>query len=262
MGFLIALQIVGLFQVERPHAEGVTVAALRAICSADPRDQRYENNRQTCLSYIQGVVETLDAVQPAVEQTSAVPSGPHVCRPANLRSDQLIEQVISYLSSHQIDDSRPAVSALTDVLAELYPCRATGVSPAGARTTPLEIASPPLPAPATSLQEDREFLVYFPLGGTAIKPSGLAIVKQAIEYAKAAGAKKLVITGYDDTYFSVQRAWDNSRERALSVLALLKSAIKNTEMEVLWRGSADLAVPTPQHVSEALNRRVTIVEKF
>jgi len=119
----------------------------------------------------------------------------------------------------------------------------------------------PPPAPPVAAPAPVMFTVYFAWNRAWIGPEGWAILQQAADVYKSGGHATVQITGYTDTTGEAGYNQRLSERRAAHVAwALAHLGVPQTAMTVIGRGESDLAVPTPQGVPDARNRRVTIVE--
>ena len=126
-------------------------------------------------------------------------------------------------------------------------------------------APPPPPPPPGPLAGPppgaRVFTVYFGWNRSWVGPAGMAVLQQAAAVYRAGGVVTVQVTGYADSTGSPGYNLRLSARRAKHVAYIL------TRMGVPWRtmqiaaaGETNLAVPTPNGVPDARNRRVTVVE--
>lgn len=135
-------------------------------------------------------------------------------------------------------------------------CNALGYPVAGGPVGP----SVPDQPPAAS---QREFIVYFPFNSDEIGPEGEQVVSDALLYAAAGRAKRIVLIGHSDASGSPGANERLSAERAKGVAdALTARGVDPSGLTVAWRGEAELAVATGDGTKEPLNRRVTIMIEF
>ena len=120
---------------------------------------------------------------------------------------------------------------------------------------------PPPPPPAAGAPGARVFTVYFGWNRSWIGPTGMQVIGQAAAAFKAGAPVTVQVTGHTDTSGSASYNQRLSERRAIHVArALNKMGVPPNAIAVAGRGENDLAVPTPDGVREARNRRVTIVE--
>lgn len=120
---------------------------------------------------------------------------------------------------------------------------------------------PPLPPAPMATMGPRVFTVYFAWNRSWVGPEGMAILKSAADTFRAGGVVRVQVTGYTDTSGSVPYNQRLSERRAWHVAQVLnRMGVPREAMSVVGRGEGDLAVPTPDGVRDARNRRVTVVE--
>lgn len=114
--------------------------------------------------------------------------------------------------------------------------------------------APPPPAPT------RLFIVYFDFDKSNLTADGGRIVHEAADTFKKTGSAKIMVTGYTDLAGTQQYNLGLSKRRADTVKgALVKEGVPTAAIVEAWRGKENPAVPTPDGVREARNRRVEIV---
>lgn len=121
---------------------------------------------------------------------------------------------------------------------------------------------PPPPGPMVGIPGGaRVFTVYFGWNRTWVGPAGMAVLQQAAATFRAGGIVRVQVTGYTDTTGSAAYNQRLSQRRAQHVAQILgRMGVPWNAMQVSGRGESNLAVPTPDGVPEARNRRVTVVE--
>jgi outer membrane protein OmpA-like peptidoglycan-associated protein len=109
----------------------------------------------------------------------------------------------------------------------------------------------------------KEFVVYFPFDQYILTPEAQSVVAAAADYAKSGNATKIVVVGHTDTSGGVAYNLRLSERRAKVVADdLVAKGVAGSTLAVDWKGKTDLAVPTPDHTKEPLNRRTTIDINF
>lgn len=120
---------------------------------------------------------------------------------------------------------------------------------------------PPPPGPPAAAPGARVFTVYFGWNRSWVGPAGIEVIKHAAAAYRAGAPVAVRVTGYTDTSGSARYNQRLSERRAVHVArVLVKMGVPKNQIAVAGRGENDLAVPTPDGVREARNRRVTIVE--
>jgi len=101
------------------------------------------------------------------------------------------------------------------------------------------------------------------LDGAALSLEAQSVLAQAASYAADGHATQITVVGHTDASGELDRNPDLSKQRAQAVAdALVAAGVPSAPIEVKWKGKTDQAVPTPDGVSEPLNRRVTISINF
>jgi outer membrane protein OmpA-like peptidoglycan-associated protein len=119
------------------------------------------------------------------------------------------------------------------------------------------VVQPPAPPPAAPT---RLFIVYFDFDKSNLTTDGGRIVHEAADTFKKTGSAKIMVTGYTDLAGTQQYNLGLSKRRADTVKgALVKEGVPSAAIVEAWRGKENPAVPTPDGVREARNRRVEIV---
>jgi outer membrane protein OmpA-like peptidoglycan-associated protein len=102
--------------------------------------------------------------------------------------------------------------------------------------------------------------VYFGWNEFELSGTALAVVEEAIRFAKACNLPRVDIVGHDDTSLSSERAQTLSDQRAESVRRAMidRGGISPEFVTSEGRGDREPFLPTRDGVQEALNRRVEI----
>ena len=120
---------------------------------------------------------------------------------------------------------------------------------------------PPPPGPLAAPQGARVFTVYFGWNRSWVGPAGMAVLQQAAAVYKGGGVVTVQVTGYADTSGAPGYNMRLSARRAKHVAHVLAHlGVPWNAMTIAAAGETNLAVPTPDGVPEARNRRVTVVE--
>lgn len=103
------------------------------------------------------------------------------------------------------------------------------------------------------------FIVYFPLGRYTLDAEGRAAVSAAAEDYKRTGSARISVRGYTDTSGSPELNQALSERRSQAVAnELIQLGVPAEAITGEALGETQLAVPTPDGVREAENRRVEI----
>ncbi|MGH6895105.1 MAG: OmpA family protein [Geminicoccaceae bacterium] len=125
---------------------------------------------------------------------------------------------------------------------------------------PTAYAQQPSEATTVTPTEPETFLVFFETDQATLTPEGAQAVADAANAYQAAGAARVVVTGYTDTAGSAAYNLQLSERRADMVAdELIRRGVPATDITTVGRGEEDLLVPTADGVSEPRNRRVEIV---
>src|SRR3954469_4010825 len=116
------------------------------------------------------------------------------------------------------------------------------------------------PAAAVSGQaEPGRFLVYFAFDKATLDASARRVVAEAAGKYKRTGAAQVAVTGYADKAGRAEHNQVLSERRAEAVRRELERlGVESSAIQVAAEGENDPAVPTPDGVPEAGNRRVVI----
>ena len=125
---------------------------------------------------------------------------------------------------------------------------------------PVAAAPPPAPAPPPPAQPQK-FIVYFDFDKSVLTAAGAQVVQQAADYFKAHGSVRVQVDGYTDLAGTQSYNLGLSQRRAETVRgALVRDGVPANAITAAWHGEENPAVPTPNGVREARNRRAEIVE--
>ncbi|HWF64889.1 MAG TPA: OmpA family protein [Rhizomicrobium sp.] len=117
------------------------------------------------------------------------------------------------------------------------------------------IASAPAPTPATP----PDYTVYFDFDSWTLTAEDLAVITNVINTARAGGQGEITVVGHTDTSGSAAYNQRLSVRRANVVVeALVDMGARRAAIQASGVGKTDLAVPTPDGVKEARNRRSVI----
>lgn len=102
-------------------------------------------------------------------------------------------------------------------------------------------------------------VIYFESGSSSLRAQDKAVLDRASRAYNEGKPIVMILTGSSDRVGKPQSNLQLSEKRASAVLSgLLDRGIPADRFQVLAKGETDLAVPTPQGVAEAQNRRVEI----
>ena len=117
----------------------------------------------------------------------------------------------------------------------------------------------PAPPPASGQTEPGRFVVYFGFDSAALDPAGRRAVAEAADAYRSTGEARVAVTGYADAAGPADYNQALSERRAEAVRReLVRLGVPDAAIATAGRGEQDLAVPTPDGVPEARNRRVAI----
>ncbi len=124
-------------------------------------------------------------------------------------------------------------------------------------------APPPQPAPVVMAPvappPPADYTVYFDFDSWTLTAEDLAVITNAINTARAGGQSHITVVGHTDTSGSDAYNKRLSVKRANVVVeALVDMGARRAAIQASGVGKADLAVPTPDGVKEAKNRRAVI----
>jgi len=104
------------------------------------------------------------------------------------------------------------------------------------------------------------YIVYFDFDKSNITAAGQAVIDQVVADAHKSGTPNISVTGHTDLAGPAAYNLKLSLRRADSVrAALIKQGIPAANITTAGRGESDPAVPTPDGVPEAKNRRAVII---
>jgi len=105
----------------------------------------------------------------------------------------------------------------------------------------------------------QSYVLFFDFGDTKLTPESEKLVQVMLRDIKELPAPELVVIGHTDASGSDDFNDELSRQRAISVLNILKAkGIDTKRVSTVGRGSRDPLVKTKKGVYEAKNRRVEI----
>jgi outer membrane protein OmpA-like peptidoglycan-associated protein len=164
----------------------------------------------------------------------------------------ILDSGASNLAS-QAQDCRSALN--TSLLALENAARPAPLPP-----PPAPVASVPLPsAPAPAAAATPEFTVYFDFDSWTLTAQDLAVITNVINTARAGRQSHITVVGHTDTVGSAAYNQRLSVRRANVVVeALVDMGARRAAIQASGVGKTDLAVPTPDGVKEARNRRGVI----
>jgi outer membrane protein OmpA-like peptidoglycan-associated protein len=161
-------------------------------------------------------------------------------------------------------------SGAANLLSQAQDCRSALNSSLLALENAARPAPPPLPAPVTSAPVSApaptpasatppDYTVYFDLDSWTLTAEDLAVITNAINTARAGGQSHITVVGHTDTSGSAAYNQRLSVRRANVVVeALVDMGARRAAIQASGVGKTDLAVPTPDGVKEAKNRRSVI----
>jgi outer membrane protein OmpA-like peptidoglycan-associated protein len=161
-------------------------------------------------------------------------------------------------------------SGAANLLSQAQDCRSALSSSLLALENAARPAPPPLPAPVTSAPVSApaptptsatpaDYTVYFDLDSCTLTAEDLAVITNAINTARAGGQSHITVVGHTDTSGSAAYNQRLSVRRANVVVeALVDMGARRAAIQASGVGKTDLAVPTPDGVKEAKNRRSVI----
>jgi OOP family OmpA-OmpF porin len=124
---------------------------------------------------------------------------------------------------------------------------------------PAPVASAPVAAPASVSAAPPDYTVYFDFDSWTLTAEDLAVITNAINTARAGGQSHITVVGHTDTSGSAAYNQRLSVRRANVVVeALVDMGARRAAIQASGVGKTDLAVPTPDGVKEAKNRRSVI----
>ena len=160
-------------------------------------------------------------------------------------------------------------SGAANLLSQAQDCRSALSSSLLALENASRPAPPPLapvtsapvsaPAPTPTSVTPPDYTVYFDLDSWTLTAEDLAVITNAINTARAGGQSHITVVGHTDTSGSAAYNQRLSVRRANVVVeALVDMGARRAAIQASGVGKTDLAVPTPDGVKEAKNRRSVI----
>lgn len=126
---------------------------------------------------------------------------------------------------------------------------------------PAPVASAPVAAPAAAPAPatPADYTAYFDFDSWTLTAEDLAVITNAINTARAGGQSHITVVGHTDTSGSAAYNQRLSVRRANVVVeAMVDMGARREAIQASGVGKTDLAVPTPDGVKEAKNRRTVI----
>jgi len=122
---------------------------------------------------------------------------------------------------------------------------------------PAPVTSAPIAAPVSAPSPD--YTAYFDFDSWTLTAEDLAVITNAINTARAGGQSRITVVGHTDTSGTAAYNQRLSVRRANVVVeALVDMGARRAAIQASGVGKSDLAVPTPDGVKEARNRRSVI----
>ena len=159
-------------------------------------------------------------------------------------------------------------SGAANLLSQAQDCRSALSNSLLALENAARPAPPPLPAPVTTAPvaapapasaAPPDYTVYFDFDSWTLTAEDLAVITNAINTARAGGQSHITVVGHTDTSGSAAYNQRLSVRRANVVVeALVDMGARRAAIQASGVGKTDLAVPTPDGVKEAKNRRSVI----
>jgi outer membrane protein OmpA-like peptidoglycan-associated protein len=116
------------------------------------------------------------------------------------------------------------------------------------------VAAPPPPPPPPS-----DYTVYFDFDSWTLTAEDLTVITNVINTARAGGQSHITVVGHTDTSGPADYNQKLSVRRANVVVeALVDMGARRAAIQASGVGETDLAVPTPDNVKEAKNRRTVV----
>lgn len=114
-------------------------------------------------------------------------------------------------------------------------------------------------APAPAPEKTADFTALFGLNSAVLTPDAMAMLRQAIDAARAGRQTRITVVGHTDTLGTPPYNVALSKRRADAIReALVSMGARPEAIEVSGTGEDDLAVQTPDGVAEPKNRRGVI----
>ena len=124
---------------------------------------------------------------------------------------------------------------------------------------PAPTAAPVAPPPPAATAPIGDFTVYFNFDSWTLTAEDLTVLTNVISTARSGGQAHITVVGHTDTSGPADYNQKLSVRRANVVVeALVDMGARRTAIAASGVGETDLAVPTPDGVKEAKNRRAVI----
>lgn len=123
----------------------------------------------------------------------------------------------------------------------------------------LESQLNPVAAPASAAAPSADFTALFGLNSAELTADGIAVLRRAIDTARAGRQSRIAVVGHTDTLGSPPYNVTLSKKRAQAIRdALVRMGARPAAIQISGVGEEDLAVQTPDGVAEAKNRRAAV----
>jgi OOP family OmpA-OmpF porin len=154
-------------------------------------------------------------------------------------------------------------SGASNLQTEAQACRTALNSSLVALENASRPAPPPRPAPVATASvaapPPADYTVYFDLDSWTLTAEDLTVITNVINNARAGGQSHITVVGHTDTSGSAAHNKRLSVRRANVVVeALVDMGARRAAIQASGVGETDLAVPTPDGVKEAKNRRTVV----
>ena len=154
-------------------------------------------------------------------------------------------------------------SGASNLQAEAQACRAALNNSLVALENASRPAPPPRPAPVAAAPvappPPADYTIYFDLDSWTLTAEDLTVITSVINTARAGGQSHITVVGHTDTSGSAAHNQRLSVRRANVVVeALVDMGARRAAIQASGVGESDLAVPTPDGVKEARNRRTVV----
>jgi outer membrane protein OmpA-like peptidoglycan-associated protein len=121
-------------------------------------------------------------------------------------------------------------------------------------------APPPPPPPMAPQAKAVHYTVYFDLASAALTAQATRTLDETAATVLQNGPATVLIAGHTDRSGTIESNAELSKQRALAVKAyLISKGVPEDQQKVMAMGESMPAVPTPDGVPEARNRRVEIM---
>ena len=154
-------------------------------------------------------------------------------------------------------------SGASNLQSEAQACRAALNNSLVALENASRPAPPPRPVPVATAPvappPPADYTVYFDLDSWTLTAEDLTVITNVINNARAGGQSRITVVGHTDTSGSTAHNQRLSVRRANVVVeALVDLGARRAAIHASGVGETDLAVPTPDGVKEAKNRRAVV----